>query len=129
MIHFSDVPNECSRENIKERLGQLGANIAFVDFKIGDKEGWVRLQGENTAKTVIDKMNENKVSIFHYFLILNIVLPYEFFFLFYKITISGKDVTCRVLESDEEEKYLTKVKEQMANTRQKYTKGKKGKKG
>ncbi|KAF3426136.1 hypothetical protein E2986_01849 [Frieseomelitta varia] len=105
VIYFSDVPNECSREDIKGRLGQLGANIAFVDFKIGDKEGWIRLQGENTAKTVIDKMNENK------------------------ITISGKEVTCRVLESDEEEKYLTKVKEQMANTRQKYIKGKKGKKG
>ncbi|KOX70523.1 La protein like protein [Melipona quadrifasciata] len=105
VIHFFNVPDECSRENIKERLGQLGANVAFVDFKIGDKEGWVRMQEENAAKTVMDKMIENK------------------------ITISGKDVTCRVLESDEEEKYLTKVKKQMANTRQKYTKGKKGKKG
>lgn len=105
IIHFSDVPNECSRENIKERLGQLGANIAFVDFKKGNTEGWVRMQGENAAKIVMDKMVENK------------------------ITISGKDVTCRVLESDEEEIYLTKVKEQMANIRQKYPKGKKGKKG
>lgn len=64
VIHFVDVPEKCTREDIKERLGELDANIAFVDFKIGDKEGWVRLQEENTAKTIIDKMTDNQVSVF-----------------------------------------------------------------
>lgn len=69
VIHFSDVPDECTREDIKERLGELDASVAFVDFKIGDEEGWVRLQGENTAKTVFDKMKGGKVSIQLYFLL------------------------------------------------------------
>lgn len=105
VIHFIDVPEKCTREDIKERLGELDANIAFVDFKIGDKEGWVRLQEENTAKTIIDKMTDNQ------------------------ILIQDKTVTYRVLEGEEEEKYLTKAKTQIVNTRQKYNKGKKGKKG
>ncbi|XP_076763475.1 la autoantigen-like isoform X2 [Xylocopa sonorina] len=105
VIHFSDVPEKCTREDIKEHLGKLDASIAFVDFKIGDKEGWVRLQGENSAKGVIDKMEKSKV------------------------LIRNKEVTCRVLEGEEEEKYLSKAKEDMANSRQKYNKGKKGKKG
>ncbi|CAL7939406.1 unnamed protein product [Xylocopa violacea] len=105
VIHFSDVPEKCTREDIKEHLGKLDASIAFVDFKIGDKEGWVRLQGENSAKSVIDKMEKSKV------------------------LIRDKEVICRVLEGEEEEKYLSKAKEDMANCRQKYNKGKKGKKG
>ncbi|XP_076238182.1 la autoantigen-like [Calliopsis andreniformis] len=101
VIHFTDAPDKCTREDIKERLGELDATIAFVDFKIGDKEGWVRLQGENSAKTVVDKMKEGKV------------------------IIREKEVTCRVLEGEEEEKYLAKAKEEIANIRQKYVKGKK----
>ena len=106
VIHFSDAPDKCTREDIKERLGELEASVAFVDFKMGDKEGWVRLQGENSAKPVVDKMKEGKVSI------------------------RDTEVPCRVLEGEEEEKYLAKAKEEMANIRQKYNKGKRsGKKG
>lgn len=53
----------------------------------------------------------------------------DFSFCFHKILIQDKTVTCRVLEGEEEEKYLTKAKTQIVNTRQKYNKGKKGKKG
>ncbi|CAK9833927.1 La protein homolog [Anthophora retusa] len=105
VIHFTNAPDKCTREDIKERLGELDASIAFVDFKIGDKEGWVRLQGENSAKAVVDKMKDSKV------------------------LIRDKEVTCRIIEGEEEEKYLAKAKEEMTNLRQKYTKGKKGKKG
>ncbi|XP_003700046.1 la autoantigen-like [Megachile rotundata] len=105
VIHFTDAPDKCTREDIKERLGELDASIAFVDFKIGDQEGWVRLQGENSAKAVVDKMKDSKV------------------------LIHGKEVTCRVLEGEEEQKYLIKAKEEMANMRQKFVKGKRGKKG
>lgn len=69
MIYFTNVPDECIREDIKESLGELGANVAFVDFNKGDAVGYVRLQGENDAKTVIDKMHESKVSISNYFLL------------------------------------------------------------
>lgn len=104
IMHFSNVPEECTWENIKEHLGKLGANIAYVDFKMGDKEGWVRLQGENAAKSVIDKMTDSKV------------------------LINDKEVVCRVLEGEEEETYLAKTKEKMASAWQKL-KAKKGKKG
>lgn len=69
MIYFTNVPDECIREDIKECLGELGANVAFVDFNKGDTVGYARLQGENDAKTVIDKMHESKVSISNYFLL------------------------------------------------------------
>ncbi|XP_076283757.1 la autoantigen-like [Lasioglossum baleicum] len=106
VIHFSNVPEDCSREDIKERLGELQANIAFVDFKIGDKEGWVRLQGENTAKTVVDKMQDSKV------------------------LIHEKEVVCRILEGEEEDNYLAKAKVDMTNSRQKFEKLKRsGRKG
>ncbi|XP_050586673.1 la protein homolog [Bombus affinis] len=105
VIYFTNVPDECIREDIKECLGELGANVAFVDFNKGDTVGYARLQGENDAKTVIDKMHESKISI------------------------RGKDVTCCVLESEEEEKYFLKVRKQMANSRQRNFKGKRGKKG
>ncbi|XP_033350749.1 la protein homolog [Bombus vosnesenskii] len=105
VIYFTNVPDECIREDIKECLGELGANVAFVDFNKGDAAGYARLQGENDAKTVIDKMHESKISI------------------------RGKDVTCCVLESEEEEKYFMKVRQQMANSRQRNFKGKRGKKG
>lgn len=106
VIHFSDVPEKCTREDIKERLGELQASIAFVDFKIGDKEGWVRLHGENSAKAVVEKMKDNKV------------------------LIREKEVVCRILEGEEEDKYLAKAKVEMTNTRQKFTKGKRaGRKG
>nr|XP_033323341.1 la protein homolog [Megalopta genalis] len=108
VIHFSDVPEKCKREDIKERLGELQASVAFVDFRMGDKQGWVRLQGENSAKTLVDKMKNNRV------------------------LINKKEVVCRILEGEEEEEYLAKAKEKMTMLRQQksYNKGKRaGKKG
>lgn len=61
VIHFSGVCKTCVREDIKERLEQLNAEIAYIDFQRGDEKGWIRLQGENAAKPVVDKMEEGKV--------------------------------------------------------------------
>ncbi|KAG7197396.1 hypothetical protein KM043_018500 [Ampulex compressa] len=102
IIHFTGVSETCTREDLKERLGELDALVAFVDFKKGDSEGWVRLQGENAAKAILDKMEDGKVMI------------------------NETEVTCRILEGEEEEKYLAKAKGEMANTRQKYTKSRRG---
>ena len=101
MIYFTNVPDECLREDIKESLGELGANVAYVDFHKGNAAGYARLEGENDAKTVIDKMHESKLSV------------------------RGKDVTCCVLEGEEEEKYFLKVKKHMtiANLRKRSKKG------
>lgn len=61
VIHFSGVSKTCVREDIRERLEELNAKIAYIDFQRGDEKGWVRLQGENAAKPVVDKMEEGKV--------------------------------------------------------------------
>ncbi|XP_053975015.1 la protein homolog [Hylaeus volcanicus] len=106
VIHFCNVPEKCTREDIKNRVGELDSNIAFVEFKIGDEEGWIRFQGENAAKSVFDKMEDGK------------------------LLICDEEVTFRVLEGEEEETYLTKAKEKMGSIRQKYSKPKRqGKRG
>ncbi|XP_076172328.1 la autoantigen-like [Ptiloglossa arizonensis] len=102
VLHFSNVPETCTREDIKARIGELEASIAFIDFKMGDTQGWVRLQGENSAKSIIDKMEDSKM------------------------VIHQSEVTFRVLEGEEEKKYLAKVKQGMVHTRQKSSKGKRG---
>ncbi|EFN83074.1 La protein-like protein [Harpegnathos saltator] len=106
VIYFSGVSKTCIREDVKERLEELNAEVAYIDFQRGNTEGWIRLQGENAAKPVLEKMDDNKV------------------------TINNSEVTCRILEGEEEEKYLIKVTEEMTAAKNKHNKGKRsGKKG
>lgn len=88
-------------------LLSTGADIAYIDFKVGDKEGWVRLTKENTAKVVAEKMTENKMKI------------------------AEADVEFKVLEGEEETTYLQKTVEEMAKRRKnmKNFKSNKGRKG
>ncbi|XP_014476465.1 PREDICTED: la protein homolog [Dinoponera quadriceps] len=102
VIYFSGVSKICVREEIKERLEELHAEVAYIDFQRGNTEGWIRLQGENAAKPLLDKMEEGKVQI------------------------NKSEVTCRILEGEEEEKYLIKVTEEMIAAKNKHSKGKRG---
>jgi lupus La protein len=61
VIFFSGVSKTCTREDVKECLDKFDADIAYIDFQRGNTEGWVRLQGENAAKPLLDKTEENKV--------------------------------------------------------------------
>ncbi|TGZ51179.1 La-like protein [Temnothorax longispinosus] len=106
IIFFSGVSKTCTREDIKECLDKFDADIAYIDFQRGHTEGWVRLQGENAAKPVLDKTDEGKV------------------------VIQDIEVTCKILEGEEEDKYLAKVMEEMVASKNKYNKAKRaGKKG
>ncbi|XP_029167874.1 la protein homolog [Nylanderia fulva] len=105
IIHFSGASKICTREDIKECLDKYDADIAYIDFRRGNTEGWIRLQGENAAKSLLEKINEGKV------------------------TIRDVEVTLRVLEGEEEDKYLTKTMEDMLASKKKYSRGKRGKKG
>lgn len=108
VIYFSGVPNTCTRENIKACLDQYDADIAYIDFQRGLTEGWVRLQGENAAKPLIEKTNGGK------------------------LLIGDTEVTCKILDGEEENKYLTKVAEEIAASKNKFKSkrgGKKGRKG
>ncbi|XP_032685441.1 la protein homolog isoform X2 [Odontomachus brunneus] len=102
VIHFSGVCKTCVREDIKDRLEQLNAEIAYIDFQRGDEKGWIRLQGENAAKPLVDKMEDGKMKIQDFY------------------------VTCKVLEGKEEEEYLIKVTEDMMAAKNKHSKGKRG---
>lgn len=102
IIYFSGVSKTCTREDVKESLDKYDADIAYIDFQRGHTEGWVRLQGENAAKPLLEKTNEGKV------------------------VIQETEVTCKVLEGEEEDKYLTKAMEDMAASKSKYNKAKRG---
>lgn len=107
VLHFSGGTDQMKREDIKEALSSIGADIAYIDFKVGDKEGWVRLTKENTAKGLAEKMTDNKVKI------------------------SEADVEFKVLEGEEETTYLQKTVEEMTKRRKnmKNFKSNKGRKG
>lgn len=85
----------------------LGADIAYIDFKVGDKEGWVRLTKEDAAKGIAEKMSDNKLKI------------------------AEADVVFKVLEGEEEKLYLERTVEEMAKRRKnmKNFKNNKGRKG
>ncbi|XP_011169375.2 la protein homolog [Solenopsis invicta] len=100
VIYFSGVSRTCTREDIKESLSKFDAEIAYIDFQRGQTEGWVRLQGENAAKPVLEKTNEGKV------------------------VIENTEVTCKILEGEEERKYLAKAMEDMIASKNKYYKSK-----
>lgn len=61
IIYFSGVSRKCTREDIKECLDKFDADIAYIDFQRGNTEGWVRLQGENAAKPLLEKTDKGKV--------------------------------------------------------------------
>lgn len=107
IIYFSGVSQICTREDVKEALNKFDADIAYIDFQRGNTEGWVRLQGKDAAKVLLEKTNEGKV------------------------LIREVEVTCKVLEGEEEDQYLTKTMEEIAASKKKYgNKGKRsGKKG
>lgn len=101
VFHFKDVPQGCTREKIKDWLTETGANIAYIDFKKGDQEGYVRLRDENSAKPFLEK-TEGKT-----------------------LVIDDVTLAVRVIEGTEEQEYLAKVKEDMKTAKDRYlSKGK-----
>ncbi|XP_036143913.1 la protein homolog [Monomorium pharaonis] len=103
IIYLSGVSKTCTREDIKESFSKFDANIAYIDFQRGNTEGWVRLQGANAAKPVLEKTNEGKM------------------------VIQDTEITCKILEGQEEAKYLAKVMEEMmSKSKNKLNKAKRG---
>ncbi|XP_045458874.1 la protein homolog [Melitaea cinxia] len=93
VLQFSQGHDKMTREEVKEALTPLGQDIAYIDFKVGDAEGWVRLAKENTAKEVFEKMTDGKLKI------------------------GDSEVVFRVLEEEEEKTYLDKTIEEMSKRR------------
>ncbi|XP_053611968.1 la protein homolog [Plodia interpunctella] len=94
ILHFAtDGDDKMKREHVKDALTEIGAEVAFIDFKVGDVEGWVRLVKENTAKVVFEKLTDGKLKI------------------------GDKDVTFKLVEGDEEREFLDKTAEEMVKRR------------
>ncbi|XP_015179070.1 PREDICTED: la protein homolog [Polistes dominula] len=94
IIHLSDMPDKCRRDLIRTCFEKYEVPIAYVQYECGDKEAWIRFQEENAAKTILEKL-PNKT-----------------------IKIDESEITCRVLEDEEEQKYLDEVKKYIVNVRQ-----------
>ncbi|CAK1603525.1 unnamed protein product [Parnassius mnemosyne] len=93
VLHFSQSNEKMTRENIRDALTAIGAEIAFISYKVGETEGWVRLTKENAAKEIAEKIPEGKMKI------------------------EDTDVVFKVLEGDEEKAYLDKTIEEMSKRR------------
>lgn len=93
VLHFSQGHDKMTREDIKEALSPLGGDVAYIDFKVGDTEGWVRMTKENNAKEVNEKITDGKIKI------------------------GESEVVFRLLEGDEEKAYLDKTVEEMSKKR------------
>lgn len=102
VLKFTGAPENTDWESVKKSLIDLGAEIAYVDYKLGDSEGWIRLQGTDAAQSLLDKMTDKKVKI------------------------EDTDVAFEILEGEEEQTYLKKVKRDMASRKQKGSRSKRG---
>lgn len=93
------------RETIKSTVKNLvGKEPAFVTFEMGQKDGYIRFADENGAVDFASKLTDNKVDI------------------------DGNDITIRVLEGEEEEKFLTNLAQTMDRMRQSNKKNQRGRK-
>ena len=61
VLHFEGFNKETTREDIKAALAKIGGDVVYVDFNKGDELAFVRFSGENSAKTVFEKIEESKV--------------------------------------------------------------------
>lgn len=105
VLHFSQGNDKMTREDVKSALTPLGADIAYIDFKVGESEGWVRLNKENTAKEIAEKIPDGKIKI------------------------GDSEVVFRVLDSEEETVFLKKTVEEMSERRHKMKQNKQNNKG
>lgn len=64
ILSFSGIEGEFAREDIKAAVLKIDGtlDIAFVNFKRGDKEGSFRFTKENDGKKFLEKLGEEKVS-------------------------------------------------------------------
>ncbi|XP_049871488.1 la protein homolog [Pectinophora gossypiella] len=93
VFHFSENDDTMKREHVKEALAPFGAEVAYIDFKQGDKEGWVRYSKENQAVEVNKKLTDGKLKI------------------------GETEVVFKLLEGEEEKAYLDKTVEEMVKRR------------
>ncbi|XP_038206813.1 la protein homolog [Zerene cesonia] len=93
VLFFNEGNETLTREKIKDALTELGAEVAYIDFKAGDTQGWVRMTKENAGKELAEKLTDGKVKI------------------------DDAELVFKLLEGDEETAYLEKTVEEMSKRR------------
>ncbi|CAG5107603.1 Similar to La protein homolog (Aedes albopictus) [Cotesia congregata] len=102
VLHFTvEKPEGVVWEAIKQSFLEQEAKISFVDYKNGQKTGWIRFQGANSAIPLLEKMTDKKIKI------------------------SDSEITFQLLEGEEEEEYLKKVRKELFIKAKPFNKSKK----
>lgn len=99
ILSFTGIEEgEFTRENIKEAVSKVDATIeiAFVNFKRGDKDGHLRFAKEDDGKKFLEKLGEEKVKL-----------------------DDTTELAFKLLEGDDEEHFLFKAVEDMKSFRNK----------
>ncbi|KAG5876673.1 hypothetical protein JTB14_023428 [Gonioctena quinquepunctata] len=98
VVHFSGIEEgqTLTREEMKDKIKEAGdVEVAYIDFNKGDLEGYARFPGENNAVEFVKKLTDGEL-------------------------IADKlKLKFRVLEGEEQEKYLQKSSEAIIEMRKK----------
>uniref|UniRef100_A0A182WGA0 Lupus La protein n=1 Tax=Anopheles minimus TaxID=112268 RepID=A0A182WGA0_9DIPT len=83
---------ETTRESIKETIRGIDGTLefAYIDYKMGEKSGYVRFTKQDAGKQFVDKLTDNK------------------------LTVDKAEVTVELLVEDKETAYLAKIVEEQA---------------
>jgi len=94
VVFFEGYSDKVTRELIKEAVSKFDVEAAYIDYTKGDKSGYIRLTEGNSAKSFVDKLDENKLKI------------------------DDEEEACvRLIEGEEETEYLAKQVQQMITRR------------
>ncbi|XP_015110676.1 la protein homolog [Diachasma alloeum] len=106
VLSFTGAGDDTLREDIKEAVVKLAElipeEIAFMDYEKGNSEGKIRFHGEGTATKILKKFTDKE------------------------LTVNESTLSFRLVEGEEEEEYLKKVKGQMNQKKQKIKNNKRG---
>lgn len=103
IIFFSGITSDhvLTREEIKDKITEIGeVEPAFIDYKKGDKDGYVRMPSENGGADLFKKLSDGVLEV------------------------SEMKLEVKVLEGDDEDEYLKKTIDYMSKRRQAQKKGK-----
>ncbi|XP_044736336.1 la protein homolog [Chrysoperla carnea] len=106
IVHISGLVPETLRDDIKSKfIETYDVDVKYVEFESGETEAYIRLQGSDSGAKLLEKTKDEKIDI------------------------NGGDIKLRVLEGEELEKHIEKVKASMINRRNKFNCKKKNKRG
>ncbi|CAF2634829.1 unnamed protein product [Rotaria sp. Silwood2] len=95
LIHLIGMAADTTRELIKAKFNPF-TKMPWIDFNKGDAEAWVRLNEANTAKDVLEKVLAIGDG---------------------KLIIENNEITCRIVEGEEEAQFWKQANEKRAAQR------------